>query len=157
MENYQNKSLGQEKGKEGIEALIALRDAAEKGDWDSVDASIPAAVQHREVMAWAKGVIISPVDLSDHKEHSVPYLDLALSLWAASSMLLGEDVRRGIFDLMSEEKNEVICFRAACALAAHGDTEEAVMQILRESSKSKDPDIAEAAKKRLEILRQAGE
>ncbi len=111
-----------------------LRMAAEKEEWDFVDANIPKVVARKDAIDWALHEAI--------KSANVNVRDLGASMIgkAKISSNVFAKMRPSLFGLLERDADNYAGFRAACALAEHGPDKylSDVRKTLQRFSKDKD-------------------
>jgi hypothetical protein len=119
-------------------SLSSMISAAEAKDWEYVDRHIEQISKDPIALDWATTGLESPDE---------NLRDLAASIFEKENGDLPDGVAVKLFALVNAPKGRYDRFRAACALAAHGNHSRAVMARLHEFLE--DPEVSSFAHKYL--------
>jgi len=105
-----------------VRELIAL---AEKEDWDSIDQKIPVVCNDDEVRNWAyfQGIF--------SKTDNVRDLGASILEKAEWPKQYYDTIKHYLIGTLSTEKHKFAKFRMACALAAHDEWTDQVLEVLK--------------------------
>jgi hypothetical protein len=119
-----------------VSELIAL---AEKEDWDSIDKKIPEVCNDGEVLNWAyfQGIF--------SKTDNVRDLGASILEKAEWPKQYYDTIKHYLIGTLGTEKHQFAKFRMACALAAHDEWTEQVLEVL----KAAPPEVKEISDKYL--------
>ena len=117
-----------------------LIEAAQKEDWDFVDANISESHLSREQINWALEKGLRDVDQNIR--------DLAATLLDKSNEELSQEEIENLEKIMTGDSYHIVRYRLAVALYKRGDMKPIVVQMMQEAKN--DPDVGELAKSYLE-------
>ena len=109
--------------------------AAREENWDYVDQNLPAFVDNDEVVDWA----LSAGATSDDDNER----DLAASILEKTDHKINEQGRETLYEMMENDTNPYVQFRASFALFSHRDRFESVINKIKDATK--DEDVKEIA------------